>query len=318
MLVMEYNIKIGKYRLLCLDSVNVKKSVTTLSDTATIILPASYINKAINVENKIKEGDEVNIDFGYKNNIKNEFKGYLKSIQTDDGTIKLECEDSIYLFRKEIPNKEMKEVSVKELLTYVISQIDASYTLSCDYDFKYDKFVINNMNAWDVLKKIQDETKANIYFKDKVLHVHPQYSEISNKDIVRFDFARNIEKSELKWKKEDDRKYFIEIEGVGKDGKRIVATAGKQGGEKRSVKVYGVTDINSLKKRGEEELKQIVYTGFEGKFIAWLIPYCEPTYKISLRDGDYPEKNGDYYVLSTDTTFSSNGGVREINIGKKI
>lgn len=318
MLAMEYKIKIGKYTLGYVDSVRIRKSVESLSDTAEIILPATYINKSIDIESKLKEGDTVAIELGYDNSLQMEFKGYLNTITTDDSSVKLECEDDIYLFRKEIKNKELKKVSLFTILKYLIEQVDKSYGLSCDYDFKYDKFVIKDVNAWDVLKKVQDETKANIYFKDKTLHVHPQYKEIENSKAITFDFARNIEKSSLKYKKADQRKYFVEVEGVGKDGKRIVVTVGKQGGEKRNIKIYGVTDKISLQKRGEQELQQIVYTGFEGNFTGWLVPYCEPTYKIELRDSEYPEKNGVYYVISTEVNFSSQGGERIISIGKKI
>ena len=315
---MEYQIWIGKYRLLAVDSVSIRKSVESLSDTATITLPATYINKSIEIEQKISKGDKVEIGFGYGDNIQTEFKGYLNSISTDDKAVKLECEDDIFLFRKSVKNEELKNISLGDLLKNIVSQVDGTYKISCDYDFKYEKFVVRDANAWDVLKKIQDETKANIYFKDDTLHVHPQYSEIGNDKTVIYDFSKNVEKSNLKYKKADERKYFVEVEGIGKDGKRISTNVGTTGGEKRSIKIYGVTDTASLKKRAEEELKQIVYTGFEGDFTGWLVPYCEPTYKIMLRDTDYPEKNGEYYVLATETSFSHSGGVRKIRIGKKL
>lgn len=318
MLIMEYEIEIGKYRIMAIESVSIRKSVESLADVATIVLPGTYINKAIDVESKIKQGDKVRIKLGYLNNVKEEFNGYLNTVQTDEQTVKLECEDSIFLFRKEVGNKELKNASVKDILQYVVSEVDEKYSVSCDYEFKYDKFVINKANGYDILKKIQEETKANIYFKDDVLHVHPQYSEIANEKKVVFDFAVNVEKSSLKYKKENERKYLIEVEGVGKDGKRITTTVGNIGGEKRSIKIYGVTDKASLEKRGKEELSQVVYTGFEGSFTGWLVPYVEPTYKIELRDSEYPTKNGEYYVVATKVSFSSSGGVREISIGKKI
>lgn len=318
MLTMEYQILIGNYRLMAIDSLSIRKSVESLSDTATIVLPATYINRSIDIESKINRGDSVEIRLGYGKDIQTEFKGYLNNISTDDKSIKLECEDDIYLFRKAIEDKEFKSVSVEKLLKDITGQIDGEYKVECSYEFKYDKFVIRQANAWDVLKKVQDETKANIYFKDKTLHVHPQYSEIGNEETVIYDFSKNVEKSNLKYKKADERRYFVEVEGIGKDGKRITTNVGTTGGEKRSIKIYGVTDVASLKKRADEELMQIVYTGFEGDFTGWLVPYCEPTYKIMLRDTDYPEKNGSYYVLATETTFSQAGGVRKITIGKKI
>ena len=315
---MEHHITIGKYRLGIVDSVTIKRSVETLSDTAIIVLPGSCANKTLDVESKLKEGDEVTISLGYNNDLKMEFKGYLNTIQTNDGSITLECEDSIWLFRKELADKEHKSISVKSLLQKVVQEVDGKFSVSCDYDFAYDKFVIKDATAYDVLKKIQEETRANIYFSGNVLHCHPQYSEITNETPVRYDFSVNVEKSNLKYKSEKDRKYFVEVEGIPSSGKRVTVTFGTMGGDKRNIKVYGVTDKESLLKRAKEELSTLVYTGFEGNFTGWLIPYCEPAYKIELRDDDYPEKNGNYYVVATEVKFSSSGGERTVTIGKKI
>ena len=318
MLAMEHNISIGNYRLGIVDSITIKRSVETLTDTALIVLPCAYANKTLEVESKLKEGDEVTIELGYNNDLQTEFKGYLKTIQTDDGSITLECEDAIWLFRKELKNKEHKNITAKSLLQKVVQEIDSSFNVSCDYDFTYEQFVIKDATAYDVLKKLQDETKANIYFTGNTLHCHPQYSEITNAEPVRYDFSVNVEKSNLKYKSDKDRKFFIEVEGIPSSGKRVTVTYGTMGGDKRSLKVYGVTDKDSLLKRAKEELTTLVYTGFEGNFTGWLIPYCEPAYKIELRDQDYPDKNGTYYVVATEVKFSSSGGERTVTIGKKI
>ena len=318
MLNMDYEILIGGRRLGLLDSVTIRRSVESLCDTATIVVPATYLNRTLNLEQYLQEGETVSIDLGYNGNLQTEFEGYLQAVHTDDKSITIECEDSLYLFRKEVGNKEYKNITVKSLLQQIVQQVDGSFTVKCDYEFTYDKFVCKDATAYDVLKKLQDETKANIYFSGTTLHVHPQYSKIGNTQPVKYDFAVNIEKSELKYKKDDERKYFIEVEGIKSDGTRVTVTTGKQGGDKRCIKVYGVTDRASLLKRAQEELQTVVYTGFEGSFTGWLVPYCEPTFRIELNDEDYPEKKGQYYVIATETTFSSSGGQRKITIGKKI
>ena len=126
MLAMEHNISIGNYRLGIVDSITIKRSVETLTDTALIVLPCAYANKTLEVESKLKEGDEVTIELGYNNDLQTEFKGYLKTIQTDDGSITLECEDAIWLFRKELKNKEHKNITAKSLLQKVVQEIDRS------------------------------------------------------------------------------------------------------------------------------------------------------------------------------------------------
>lgn len=318
MLSMEYEITVGRYRIGMVESVSVKRSVESLRATATIVLPCCYANRSLGIENKLAEGDTVTVRLGYNNSLETEFEGYLESVSTADNSVTLECEDAIHLFRKEVENREYVGVSVGQLLDKIVGQVDSSFRVSCDYEFSYDKFVVRDATAYDILKKVQEETKANIYFDGSTLHAHPQYADMAGATTVEYDFSVNIEKSDLKYKRADERKYLVEAEGVAADGTRTKVTYGKAGGDRRSVKVYGVTDRASLLKRAKEELSLVVYTGFEGSFTGWLVPFCQPAYKVRLRDREYPEKDGIYYVVATEVNFSSSGGERKITIGKKI
>ena len=312
-----WNIRIGGFRLKMVEKVSIKRSVELLSDTATITLPGTVFNKAINIEDKIKVGDDVEIKLGYNDNLKEEFKGYLKAIKTDGGSLTLELEDDIYLFRKSVKDEEMKNASVKSILENICSQV-GGFSVSCDYDFSYDKFVINNATGYDVLKKIQDEASPNIYLKDKVLHVHPQYAEIFGE--ARFDFSRNIERdgTDLKYKSEDERKLLVVVEGTDETGATVSVEKGTTGGDKMTLKLPGVSSKSSLEQKAQSVLDQKVYTGYEGSFQSWLIPYVDAGYKVSITDPDYEIKDGTYYVISVETTFSKDGGVRKITLGKKI
>lgn len=316
MFAMYYNITIGSYKLAILKSVSVKKSIELLADTAIITLPGTAYNKTLNIEDKILEGDKVTIEFGYQEDKPAlEFEGYVESISTDAGAIKINCEDELYHFRKDLTNKVFKEVRVMELLDYVSKEV-GDYSVACDYDFKYDKFTIHNATGFDVLKKLQDETKANIYLKGKTLHLHPQYSELGEK--VIYDFAINIEKADLKYKDSRQRKFMAIIEGTDAKGKVVRVEKGKPGGDKFTLKLPGVSDRKTLEARADEELKIKSYTGYEGSITGWLIPSVEPTCIAEIRDADYEYKNGIYYVVSVETTFSDKGGVRKITVGKKV
>ena len=314
---MSWNIRIGGFRLRMVEKVSIKRSVELLSDTATITLPGTVFNKAINIEDKIKVGDAVEIELGYNDDLKPEFKGYLKAIKTDGGSLTLELEDDIYLFRKSVKDEEMKDASVKNILTNICSQV-GGFSVSCDYDFTYDKFVINNATGYDVLKKIQDEASPNIYLKDKVLHVHPQYAEIFGE--ARFDFSRNIERdgTDLKYKSEDERKFLVVVEGTDETGATVSVEKGTTGGDKMTLKLPGVSSRSSLEQKAQSVLEQKVYTGYEGSFQSWLVPYVDAGYKVAITDPDYEIKNGTYYVISVETTFSKDGGVRKITLGKRL
>ena len=313
---MEHDIQVGNYRLGLIDSVKIKKSVETLSDTADIVLPGVYVNRSLDIETKLKVGDEVIIKLGYLRELKTEFKGYLKSFKTDGSSVTLECEDAMYLFRKtSVKSREYKQVSLKQLLGDIAQQVGIS-RVDCDFEFTYEKYVTHNATALDVLKKIQDETKANVYIEDSTLHVHPKYSTSSGNRIV-YDFSVNVESSNLKYRRKDQRDYQVEVESICPNGERMKVTMGN-GSEKRSIKIYGITDKQSLKARAEEQLKLIVYDGYDGDFTGWLIPYCQPTDTVSIIDTEAPERNGMYYVVGCDVEFSSSGGKRKITIGHKI
>lgn len=312
---MSWKVTVGKYQLMMIDSLEIIRSVEKLSDTATITLPATAYNAAIGIEGKIKRGDVVVIELGYNGGLYEEFNGYLNSIQTDNGSLILECEDGLFQYRKSLDNIELKGASVTDVLNHVNKAI-GGFSLKCDYDFKYDKFVINNATGYDVLKKIQEEAKPNIYLKGKTLHVHPQYSELFG--TADYDFARNIETEELKYRNADERKFMVVVESKAKDGKVIKVEAGTTGGDKMTINVSGVTDMVSLIKLAKEALATKVYTGYEGTFTGWLLPYCDAGYKVSIMDKDYEVKNGNYYVLEVKTNFSKSGGIRTIKLGKKL
>jgi hypothetical protein len=148
------------------------------------------------------------------------------------------------------------------------------------------------------------------------LNIHPAYIEKGGD--VTYDFARNIEKSDLKYRKKEDRKYEVIVEGISLDGKKKTVTVGTTGGEKRTVKVYNVMNEAALKQRGEEELKYLQYDGYEGSVTTWLIPYVEPTYSAKIVDADYEYKTGTYYVVSVTTTFDESGGARKVELGRKL
>ena len=316
---MNWKISVGNYNLKMIESVNIKRSVESLADTAKITLPATVFNKALNIDEKIKRGDTVNIELGYDDNLIPEFEGYVESISTDGGSLVLNCEDGIFLYRVSVPNKEFANVKVKNILNYVNTEVgkkqNKKFSLQCDYDFSYDKFVIKNANGYDVLKKIQEEAMPNIYLKDDVLHIHPQYSEIFGE--IKYDFSKNIDAdgTDLKYKKKENRRVKVTIEYTGIDGKTKKYEFGDMGGESVTRKT-STSDQKSIKLLAKQEYESKSYDGYEGSFQGWLIPYCDAGFKATIIDTDYEYKSGTYYVTEVETTFSEQGGVRKITLGK--
>lgn len=315
---LSHDITIGKYRLLLLDSVSVKSSVETLSDTATITLPGSVRNAALQIEGKINVGDAVDIRLGYDGNQRREFTGYVEKITAGDGGLKIECLDALYLFKKTaLKNAQHKNISLSALLKKVCAEVDKTIKIDCDYSFTYDDFVIYNANGYDVMKKVHEDTKADIYFEGGTLHVHMPYTHNADATPVCFDFGRNIEKSELTYRKADDRKVEVEVKIKKPDGKEETVKFGTPGGEKVSIP-SPTTNKTEARNVAEAECRRLSFDGYEGSFTGWLVPYVRPTDTVRLIDKDYPAKDGNYYVTGTETTYSSSGGVRKIKLGRRL
>lgn len=316
MFTLGYDIRLGDFRLGMLDKVEIHRSVELLADTATIVLPGAEYNKALEVESLIKRGDPVSITIGYEETgLREEFRGWIQRISTDDGSITIECEDDLYKFRKSIPNEELKQVQLESLLKKVISGIGGSYKLDCTYSWTYEKFVISNATGYDVLKKVQEECGADIYLADDTLHVHAPAEAVG--DDVYYDFTLNVEECDLTYRTAEDRKVQVVVKATMPDGTVKEIETGSTGGDKVEIRC-ATSDEASMRQRGQTEMKRLSFDGYEGNITTWLIPYCKPGDTAELRDEDYPEKDGRYFVQAVTTEFSRDGGKRTVELGFRL
>lgn len=312
---LNYHITIGGYQLALMQSCEVHKSVELLADTCTIKMPDAVNNVVRRVEDKIKVGDKVTVWLGYDDNLIKEFEGYLQRINTDANTIELVCEDDLFLLRKSVKDKEFKKVKVADIAAYVVKETGVALKIDATLNIDYDKFVISRATGYDVLKKLQEETKANIYIKDGVLHIHPPYSDKTGE--ARYAYQKNIETADLKFVRKEDKKIEVVVSNTGKDGKKKEVRYGTTGGDKEELRGDGMSDA-AMKELAKNQHDRLLYDGYEGTITGWLIPYVEPTYSVEVVDEEYPEKKGWYYVVSVVTTMDESGGVRKITLGKKL
>lgn len=305
------------YRLGTVAEIEIDASVDNLVDTAVIVLPETVMNQVLEIETQIKRGSQVFINLGYDGFLENEFEGYVQDITTNDSSLKILCEDALFLFRKGVQDEELKPTSVKKIAQRLVDQIDESFTVNCDYDINYEKFTIHQATGFDVLKKLQEETKGNIYFDttNKVLHIHPPYTEKAG-DVV-YSMHHNIETSALEYKRAQDKKVEVTVESTDLNGKVTSVTVGSTGGEKLTLKV-GSMPTADMKRVAEAALTKNSFDGYEGTFDGWLIPFVKPTYSAVIKDADYEYKTGRYYVVGVKTTFSESGGKRTITPGIKL
>jgi len=323
MFKMDYEISIGDKKLRGLESVTIESSADLLSDKCTIAVPGQYYNKAYKVEDKIKRGDKVVVRLGYDGKLKTEFEGYLKSIHPNT-PMKLECEDSAFLFRKSIKDKQFVKTNVAAILQYVIdqvnSQVSASQKMHLVTDMsgvQFDKFTIVQANGYQVLDKLKSETGLSIYCRGQELHCHLLYAKKTGD--VAYDFTRNIEESsDLEYVKKEDVKVRVKVVGRTKKGANLEVEVGETGGDVRTFQRPTVSDKATLETIANQELKKLSFDGYKGAIKGWLLPFCAIGYSAKVTDKDYPEREGRYYVNAVKTEFSSSGGRRTVTLGIKV
>lgn len=316
MYLLNWDIRIGKYKVQTLKEVKVKTSVLNLSDTATIEMPGQYLNTWRMIEGKVKTGDEVTIKLGYNNDLETEFTGYLKRISRDNNSLVLECEDALYLMDKTVEDMEYKSITLKELLRKIVTQVDSEITVECDYDLTYEKMVVFKSTVLDVLKKIHSDTKANIWFEGKTLHLHPVYQQLKGDKTVIYDTEVNVQNNELKWKDKADKKVMVEVKFAKPNGELSKQEYGVSGGEKVT-RYVDSSNENDLKKAAENEYNLWNYSGYEGSFTGWLIPVVKAGGSVRLRDKKR-KADGTYYVTGVEIEFGQNGAKRKVTLGRKL
>lgn len=316
MYLLNWDIAIGAYKVKTLTEVKITTSVLNLSDTATITMPGQYLNTWRKIEDKVHVGDAVTIKLGYDNNLETEFTGYLKRISRDNNSLVLECEDALWLTNKMVADMEYKSISLKELLTGILAQVDPEMTVECDYDFTYEKMVVFKSTALDVLKKVHEDTKANIWFEGKTLHVHPVYQQAKGDKPVIYDTEVNVQSNELKWKDATDKRVMVEVKYVKPNGELSKQEYGVNGGEKVT-RYVEASNEEDLKKAAENEYNLWNYSGYEGSLTGWLVPVVKAGGSVRLRDKKRPEE-GVYYVTGVEIEFGRNGAKRKVTLGRKL
>ena len=315
MYLLNWHITIGKYKVQTLKEVKIKTSVLNLSDTATIELPGQYLNTWRKIEDKIHVGDAVTIQLGYDNSLETEFTGYLKRIARDDNSLVLECEDALYLMDKTVADMEYKQITIEALLNKITAQVDPEIKLECDYNFTYEKMVVFKSTALDVLKKIHDDTKANIWFEGKTLHIHPVYDLQEEDEPVIYDTEVNVQSNDLKWKDKADKKVMVEVKYTKPNGELSKQEYGVSGGQKVT-RYVGSSSVEDLKKEAENEYNLWNYSGYEGNLTGWLVPIVKAGGSVRLCDKERPE--GTYYVTGVEIEFGQSGAKRKVTLGRRL
>ena len=277
------------------------------------------------------------------------FSGYISEVSSRK-PIALKCEDNMWILKQTpAPNKLFTQKAYKtweNVLRKLVQGTGFTVNAVTATDLPTDIRIMNESVA-QVMKTVRDQFHFEAYFRGNELRcgslVYVEPDAVNH----NFVFQQNIVSDELEYKRKDDivlsavvhsmneidtdeqdnegrtktKKDRLEIlvyqPKAGGDFAYIKKEKGKEfppnvQGERYTVPLVGVTDVDKMFELGKNELKKFYYTGFRGKFTAFAVPYVRQGDNVILFDRILPERNGKYKVKGVNYSGGVSGHRQEI------
>lgn len=317
------NITIGAVSFTSVQDVTIKRSTREANATAVIKVPVTAVLKQkggektyIETARQIAVDDEVTIQLGYDGSLKTEFVGFVKRLNYTV-PLEIECEDWYWKLRRSSIKKSYPSTTVKQLLNDVLSGSGATvHPSTIDLGLK-NTIIDNKTGAW-VIEKLKSDYGLTVFFDIQGrLYAGKAYEVRGNR--VNYELRGNVIKDDdLKFYRADDYKLKVEAKSYDRNGAKLEATVGAEGGESKTLFFYDVTDAAQLQSLADAELKKYSFDGYRGKIETFLNPFAEPGMVANITDQTYSQRSGSYYVESTEVKFGRSGARRIVELGIKI
>jgi hypothetical protein len=310
------NITISNYTFSGVINCTIENSTRSIANKATIELPISAVfenSSRMNISSKIARGDKVTIELGYDDDYSNEFEGYVESIKITDKTV-INCENKAFLLRCNIADKIFKSTTIQEVLNYALNGLGISLNSQVP-DISLDGFVIKNSTSIKVIQKIKDQYGLVAFIDgDGALYVGLAF--VVNSGNVELDLTKCPDKeNNLTFVTDDDVKIKVKAISIQKNNERIEVESGDESGDLRTLFFYNISDKAKITELANEEIKKYKFTGYRGSVTSFGWPISNVAMIVSLKDKNYPDREGNYYCEGVKVQFGTNGYRREIELG---
>ena len=295
-------------------SVNIKEDITTLTDTAKVILPSHILStQKEKLLELLRNGDKINIKLGYDGVLKQRFNGYIKTIKhlNKKSPIEFECEDEMYVLKKKVVSKAYKSVNLQQLFKDICPEYNKQIV-----DRGVGQLKIDRATVAKTLDELKTKYGILTYFVNGKLFSGLDYW-MENENIAKFKFGYNIITDEIQFVKADDVKIKLIAISILPNNKKIEIEIGDADGETRKFWHWGISEIE-LRKFAEQELLKFKYDGARDKFTTFGEPFVQKGNVADLEYPEYPECNGKYLIKSVEVNFGTKGYRQIIELDRKV
>ena len=327
---------IGQFQFSGVHEVRIKKSIHSIIETATLIIPsiAKYITKnksmpvSVTTGLQFTDGDPITIQLGYNGQYQTEFVGFVKRRDLAM-PLEVECEGYVRQLRLNTNiSGHYKSITAKALLELACAGTDIK--VQCDIDFNLTGIRLPNLSGariCDVIKEASDHTLTIFFITPTTLWCGLTYTAYSaqatanifNLPTVNYRLGYNTPKDNALKERVPSEPVQVIMQGKLATG-NLLYTASKMKSAKQKVQSLQnhIGDNTTLGMFAQEKEYNLNYTGFEGKLTGFLQPYALPGYDANINDVRYPELKGTYLIESTDVSFGIKGARRVCEIGPRV
>lgn len=314
MLNLTCKIEIGKYVFYNVNNVSVELSRSDMVGRATIVLARRY--RSNNIQEVIKEGDQVLIELGYDGDLKEEFRGYVSRIGANT-PVEIECIDEMYkLMRTPVDPVSWKKITLAGIIKHVAP--DAKVQVQ-NIDLS-PYYIRGTITAAKVIESLKDQYGLDAYYKpDGTLYVGLPYGEYDSTQTekVLYNTELNVIDKRLQYQRADNVRIKLKLISMLPNGTKLTYEAGDPDGEVRTRHEYNLT-MQELKSIADERLKLYKTTGLKGSITTFGVPRISHGMVADISDPQNPEYNGAYLVDGVTVTYGMRGFRREVQLGKKV
>lgn len=290
----------GKVILDRISSVEINKTIEVLGDKATAVIPRRYGNGTEELTYYVAVGDRVVLELGYNGELKVEFEGYIREIESGF-PMKLHLDDETFFMRSNSFVKSWKEVKLKEVLEYIAP----GYEIEC-HDASLGKFQIDNQSTLTVLRTLKERYGFYSAIREKKLVCKFKYEMAEIKQVHVYDFSKNVKTSSLKYKRKEDKKVRIKAVSYNRDGKKVTEEVGNKE-QFTSVKTLSFTNktTKELRELALAEYKRVCFDGFEGSVTGYGLPLTNAGDTLKIISPREREREGKYLIESVTVRYGN-------------
>ena len=305
------------------NDVTIKTSYEILTDTAKIILPRKITFEGVPITTGtttlIKRGDSVKIEQGYFPDLRVVFVGFV-SKTTPKTPLVIDCEDTMFLLKESTVTNSFTEVSLDTLLADIVPEVVTVENIAKVQNL--GKITYSRVTPAAVLKEINKAYGIYSYFvldaNDNPILKVGLASDASDTNEEEYKFEERVIKDSLEFQNSDDVLYRVTCISINtKTNKKVEASSGDDDGQKKTFHYINLT-VAECQGYADELVKELKYSGFRGTFTTFGEPYIRPGDIASLVSIQYPEKDGDYQVVSVVRSFGMGGYRQEIELGIRL